>query len=138
MAAAKGNKYNEKYTKKIALELFENALKILLEDEEIITETELAFRCKYALSLPYSSYCYLRDIKFKKELGDIKKEIDSTLETRVMKSKKMYPGIVAMTLKNKHGWRDQQQLPGADGKSFEIKLNVELKTLVDDIVGERK
>ena len=110
MPAPKGNKYNEKYTLEIALDLFEQAKEILIQNPDIITETELIFKCKYELSLPFSSYTYLRDEKFPKDLEDIKKEIESILESRVMKSKEMYPGIAAMTLKNKHKWRDQQEL----------------------------
>lgn len=108
--APKNNKNNEKYTLEVALSLFEGALKILQDDKTIITETELAFRCKYELPLPYRSYIYLRDDKFPVELRDIKSEIESTLELRVMKTKDMYPGIAAMTLKNKHGWRDEKQI----------------------------
>ncbi|MCK4252690.1 hypothetical protein KAX97_14680 [candidate division WOR-3 bacterium] len=115
-----GNKNNEKYTLDIALSLFNSALKILQDDSSIITETELAFRCKDELSLPYRSYIYLRDDKFPLELRDVKKEIESTLEIRVMKSKDMYPGIAAMTLKNKHGWRDEKQLDLSG--SFKVEI----------------
>lgn len=108
--APKGNKNREKYTKAVVLDLFEKALAILISNTTIITETELMVKCKYALSVPMSSYQYLINEKFKVELGDIKKEINSILESRVMKSKDMYPGIAAMTLKNKHGWKDQQNI----------------------------
>lgn len=110
MPAPKGNKNAEKYTLPITLKLFESSLQILKDNPDIITETELIFKCKYALSLPYRSYRYLADEKYPIELADIKKEIVSTLESRVMKSKDMYPGIAAMTLKNKHGWKDQQDI----------------------------
>lgn len=105
-----GNKNNEIYTLTKTLSLFNSALKILNNDEDIFTETALMVKCKYELSLPMSSYLYLRDDKFPIDLEDIKREINSILESRVMKSKEMYPGIAAMTLKNKHKWRDQQDI----------------------------
>jgi hypothetical protein len=108
--APKGNKNNEKYTLQGTIKLFESALYILKGDTSIITETELIVRCKYELSLPFSSYEYLRDKKFPIELGDIIKEINSLLEIRVMRTKDMFPGIAAMTLKNKHRWKDQQNV----------------------------
>ena len=135
MAAPKGNKYREIYTLPKALDTFEKVLEVLKADESLITETELAFRCKYELSLPYSTYRYLSDTKFPKELADLKKEIESLLEVRVMKSKEMYPGIAAMTLKNKHRWRDQQDLNVE--KSVVHGVSAELSALVSDIVGER-
>lgn len=110
MAAPIGNKNREIYTLEIALDLFERAKDILVADKTIITDTELMVKCKYALSLPMSSYQYLRDEKFPVELGDIKKEIESILESRVMLCKEMYPGIAAMTLKNKHKWKDQHDV----------------------------
>ena len=110
MAAPEGNKYNEQYTLEIALDLFERAKDLLIENLDIITETALMVKCKYDLSLPISTYQYLRSEKFPEELGDIKKEIESILESRVMVSKAMYPGIAAMTLKNKHRWKDQQDI----------------------------
>ena len=115
--APKGNKNNEKYTLQGTIKLFESALDILKGDTSIITETELIVRCKYELSLPFSSYEYLRDKKFPIELGDIIKEINSLLEIRVMRAKDMFPGIAAMTLKNKHRWKDQQ----------DIKVDAEVK-----------
>lgn len=124
-----GNKNREKYTLPITIDLFQSALQILKDNLDIITETELIFKCKYALSLPYSSYLYLRDQKFPSELKDIKKEIESLLEIRVMRAKDMYPGIAAMTLKNKHGWKDQQNikneisLPPGLKVSFETERN---------------
>ena len=102
-----GNKHREIYTLPVAINLFEKALEILKANPDIITETELAFKCKYELSLPYSTYQYLRSEKYPMELGDLKREIESLLESRVMKCKEMYPGIAAMTLKNKHKWVDQ-------------------------------
>jgi hypothetical protein len=110
MAAHKGNQYHLKYTLPIALKLFEKAKDLLIASPDIITETELIFKCKYELLLPYRSYRYLADEKFPKDLADIRGEIESILEARVMKSKEMYPGIAAMTLKNKHGWKDQQDI----------------------------
>ena len=107
MAAPKGNDYNLIYTKEIALDLFSQAKEILENDPEILTDTMLQVKCKYALNLPISTYRYLRDEKYPKDLADIKTEIDGILESRVMKSKEMYPGIAAMTLKNKHKWKDQ-------------------------------
>lgn len=118
--APKGNKNNEKYPIEVALELFEKAKDILNNNSGIITETELMIKCKYELSLPMSSYRYLRDEKYKVDLADIKNEINSLLETRVMKSKDMYPGIAAMTLKNKHGWRDEKQLDVSANFKVEI------------------
>lgn len=112
MAAEPGNKYSvglknaEKYTAEVTLELFEQAKEILIKDVDILTDGMLQVKCKYALGLPISTYQYLRDEKFPSILGDIKREIDTILESRVMKSKEMYPGIAAMTLKNKHKWRD--------------------------------
>jgi len=119
-----GNTNREIYTLEVSLSLFDQAKDILIADPDIITETELAFRCKYALSLPYSSYRYLSEEKFKLELADQKKEIESILESRVMKSKEMYPGIAAMTLKNKHGWKDEKQLG--------ITAELGVKQLTDD------
>ena len=58
-------------------------------------------------------------------LSDIKTEINSILESRVMKSKDMYPGIAAMTLKNKHGWRDQKDLK-VDGEFKITEININL------------
>ena len=115
-----GYKRREIYPLEVAINLFSQAKDILIADPDIITETELAFRCKDALSLPYSSYRYLSDEKFKLELADHKKEIESILETRVMKSKEMYPGIAAMTLKNKHGWKDEKQLDLKGDMKIEI------------------
>jgi len=105
-----GNKNREIYTLEVAFDLFEKAKDILVIDKNIITETELMVKCKYELSLPMSSYLYLRDEKFPIELEDYKKEIESILESRVMRCKEMYPGIAAMTLKNKHRWKDQQDI----------------------------
>ena len=119
-----GNTNREIYTLEVALSLFDKAKDILISDIDIITETELMVKCKYALSLPMSSYRYLSDEKFKVELADIKKEIESILESRVMKSKEMYPGIAAMTLKNKHGWKDEKQLG--------ITAELGVKQLTDD------
>lgn len=106
-----GNKNREIYTLEIALDLFERAKDILVSDTTIITETILMVKCKYKLSLPMSSYLYLRDEKFPIVLKDIKREIDSILEDRVIKSKDIIAaGIAAMTLKNKHQWKDQQDI----------------------------
>jgi len=110
MPAPKGNKYHEKYPLKTTLKLFKAAFQILKNNPDLITDTEFIFRCQDELSIPYTTFRYLRDEKFPKELADVKKRIDSLLEIRVMKSKEMYPGIAAMTLKNKHGWRDQQDI----------------------------
>jgi len=110
VGAPDGNTNREIYTLEVALDLFEKAKDILVSDTSIVTETELMVKCKYALSLPMSSYLYLRDEKFPIELEDYKKEINSILESRVMKSKEMYPGIAAMTLKNKHNWKDEKNL----------------------------
>lgn len=110
MAAPKGNKFNEKYPLTTTLKLFKSALKILQDNPNIITDTELIFKCKYELLISYTTYRYLRDEKYPKDLADIKREIESTLEIRVMRAKDMYPGIAAMTLKNKHGWKDQQDI----------------------------
>jgi len=122
--APKGNKNNEKYTLPVAVNIFNTALQLLVENPDILTETELIFKCKELL--PYRSYRYLADEKFPLELADIKREICSILEGRVMRSKKMYPGIAAMTLKNKHKWKDQQDIQvGMD----EATLNTILSTL---------
>jgi hypothetical protein len=130
MAAEPGNKYAEKYTKENVLSLFDQAKDILINDPEILTDTMLQVKCKYALGLPLSTYQYLRDEKFPEVLGDIKREIDTILESRVMKSKEMYPGIAAMTLKNKHKWRDQTDLK-VDAKG-ELQI-----TLVDNFKSEK-
>ena len=120
-----GNKNREEYTLEDTLKLFEEAKNILVKDKDIITDTELQIKCKHALELPISSYQYLRDKKFPAELGDIKKEIDGILEARVMKSKEMYPGISAMTLKNKHKWRDKQEVDLSGGLDIEgIKITL--------------
>ena len=128
MAAPKGNDYNLIYTKEIALDLFAQAKEILENDPEILTDSMLQVKCKYALNLPISTYRYLRDEKYPKDLADIKTEIDTILESRVMKSKEMYPGIAAMTLKNKHKWRDQVdtlQVPAkVEDVSDELKARI--------------
>jgi len=122
--APMGNTNREIYTLEVALDLFEKAKDILVSDASIVTETELMVKCKYALSLPMSSYQYLRDEKFPIELGDHKKEINSILESRVMKCKEMYPGIAAMTLKNKHRWKDQHDVKvGMDEETLSTILN---------------
>jgi len=123
--AQPGNTNREIYTLADALTIFRSSLKILTEDKTLITETELIFKCKYKLLVPYSSYLYLRDTKFPLELKDIQKEIESLLEIRVMRAKDMYPGIAAMTLKNKHKWKDQQDI------KQEIKLPPGLKVSFD-------
>jgi len=111
-----GNNNREIYTLEVALDLFEKAKDILVADTSIITETLLTVKCKYALLLPISSYFYLRDEKFPLDLEDIKREIDAILEDRVMKSKDiMAAGIAAMTLKNKHKWKDQSGLDVSGG-----------------------
>ena len=105
----KGNKAAEKYTEEIAYKLFEDAYQILKNDPEIYTENYLKIMCEEQLKLPLSSYDYLLNIKFKKELVDYKKRIDGLLEQRIMLAKQMYPGIAAMALKNKHKWVDKYE-----------------------------
>jgi len=119
-----GNKNREIYTLEVALDLFERAKDVLVADESIVTEALLTVKCKYALSLPISSYYYLRDEKFPLELEDYKKEINAILEDRVMKSKDiMAAGIAAMALKNKHKWKDQQDINQNITLPPQIKIN---------------
>jgi hypothetical protein len=142
MSAPKGNNFSaglknaEKYTEDITVALFEQARDILVADETILTDTMLMIRCKDALGVPISTYQYLRDDKFPSILGDLKKEIDGILESRVMQSKKMYPGIAAMTLKNKHKWRDQTEQSVRFPDGVDVTVSGELTALVDDIVGK--
>ena len=123
MPAPLGNDNAEKWNKERCLEVFSSIIKLLKENKwesmggeevfnTIITESMLKVHAKNIFGLPIRTYEYLLQDKFKDDvdLRDIKKEIESILEERVMSSKKMYPGIAAMTLKNKHGWRDEKQL----------------------------
>lgn len=105
--APDGNQNNLKYTLEIAEEIFYKAYEFLYSRKEIVTEAELMVELQHANIVKQSIYRYLLNVKFVVELSDIKNSIETLLLSRVVKCKDMYPGIAAMVLKNKHGFKDQ-------------------------------
>ena len=111
----KGNKIAEKYTLEIAEELFIKIMDLLDAEKEICTHAELMVRAIKTLNIPSRVYRYLLLEKFKNELEIVKEEIDLTIESRIVKQKDtMHAGIVAMVLKNKHGYTDEHTLKTPD------------------------
>jgi len=111
MAAAIGNKYSEKWTEEILYPLLPKMIELLESENKLVTEDSFKIRVEKEFGIPYGTYNYLFDIKFKENevLRDYKDKTAAILEQRVMLCKDMYPAIAVMTLKNKHKWKDRSE-----------------------------
>ncbi|MDD4515655.1 hypothetical protein [Massilibacteroides sp.] len=109
MAAPKGNKFAETWTREKALELVEEALQILMDNEELFCAGEVAAIQKQYRQL----YGYLFE-KFDDEVfNTIKNRFENILETRmyVLGAKnKINPTMAIFGLKNNFNWKDKTEV----------------------------
>lgn len=113
------------YTPEKVAEVLNKAVAILLENEYISLDGELA-EALYRQGIT-TSISTLRNILNKYNTNDIehyKSDIEQILEYRKCKDKKMYPGIAAMALKNKHNWHDGQRVDIGGQENNPITLKV--------------
>lgn len=103
----------ELYTPEVIADVLKQAMEILLEDESISLDGELAialYKNKVTTSISTLRLVINNKYTNNNEIVSLKENINTILEARKCKDKSMYPGIAAMALKNKHGWRDQTDL----------------------------
>ena len=116
----------EDYPLDVAEDLMKQAYDFLWANAFISFDTELRANLQAVNIIDAYTYRYLTEQKFPTELATYKKQIDDVLEFRKCKDKAMYPGIAAMALKNKHGWRDKFDI------DQNITGNLDLKSLLAD------
>lgn len=102
----------EQWTPKKIEDTFNRLESFLWENEDICFIGELGVKAEKAgiiKSEELKYVLYQKDINTNDAKSYINK-INTILEFRCAKTKKMYPCISAMALKNKHGWTDKTEV----------------------------
>jgi hypothetical protein len=106
MAAPKGNRYNERYSKEDALELFEKGLEYARWNEECLSVQDVVIY----LDLSHSTFYNLCEQH--KELDDIKKDLNDAIIARINRQalKNKFNPTASIWRMKQLGERDQQEI----------------------------
>jgi len=120
----------DKWDEQYMLNYLDNLKSILEEDEDIVYLKTLILKSE----ISHSHYCNLKN-KFKGNLtvSETFNEIDDIIESRLVNAGlrgSTNPTITAIVLKNKHGYRDKQEIAST------IEATITDKTLTDNELEE--
>ena len=127
MAAKKGNKYAEKWTKEIVLKELKQMLDYLFSASGETT----VFLCELLSSFDlYAQIWSDWKNKFKdsEEVSEAIKRIETVLEARLAKGAltgKYVASVAIFSLKNNHGWTDKSEVDvTSGGKTISVSMNI--------------
>lgn len=116
----------EYWTIEHTIQAMDSILNHLKENGDICFLGELQMECEWAEIIDSNTIHYLIYNKYKDNIDvqNYMNKIDRVLEFRCAKTRKMYPGIAAMALKNKHKWVDKTEV------KQDISGGLDLKSLL--------
>jgi hypothetical protein len=117
------------YTPEKIAEVLKQAISVLLDDESISLDGELAialYTRGITTSITTLRGVLLNNDNNSSEIVSLRTAINTILEARKCKDKSMYPGIAAMALKNKHGWHDGQKIDIGGQKDNPLDVTITL------------